>query len=331
MRVLVTGAAGFVGSHLGERLIADGHEVVGLDAFIPYYPRPLKERNLDRLRDEGRFRFVEADLRDADLRPIVAEVDAVIHLAAMPGNLWDRFDDYVTLNLTATQRLLEALRAVGETERRRLVQISTSSIYGVEALGDEEATPRPVSPYGITKLAAEQWARVFGANFGLPVVALRYFSIYGPSQRPDMGYHRFINALLRGEPIEIYGDGEQTRGNTYVDDAVTGTVLALERGRPGEIYNIGGGVPISVNGVLALLEEFTGRRADRRYGPPRRGDQLHTLADIGKARVELGYEPRVAPPEGLRAQVAWQRELAAGGGKQVAARVGIPTRPLPRY
>lgn len=317
MRILVTGAAGFIGSHLGERLVGAGHDVIGLDAYTTVYARPypraIKERNLARLRDDRRFTFAECDLRTADLRPLVADVDAVVHLAAVPGNLWDRFEEYVTVNLIGTQRLLEALRATGNLARRRFLQISTSSIYGAEALGDETLTPQPVSPYGITKLAAEQWARVFGVTFGLPVVVLRYFSVYGPRQRPDAAYYLFIDALLRGQAITILGDGEQTRGNTFVDDVVSGTMLALARGTPGEAYNIGGGVPVSMNQVLALLESMTGRRAVRQYGPARLGDQRHTLADITKARRDLGYEPHTVPAEGLLAQLNWQRELLAAG------------------
>jgi UDP-glucuronate 4-epimerase len=313
MRVLVTGAAGFIGANVCARLLDEGHEVVGLDAFIPYYPRPLKEEHLLRLRDERRFRFVEADLRDADLTPLVADAEAIVHLAAMPGNRWDLFDLYMGCNLKATERLVEALRTVGEGERRRLVQISTSSVYGTEACGDEQTPLRPVSPYGITKLAAEQLALSYGASFGLQVVVLRYFSMYGPGQRPDMAYHIWIDALLRGEPIAILGDGEQTRGNTFIDDGVTGTLLALQGGHPGEVYNIGGGVPISMNAAIALLEELTGRVAERRYRPARLGDQRNTLADIGKAREHFGYAPQTSPRDGLGAQVAWQRGLLAQG------------------
>jgi UDP-glucuronate 4-epimerase len=313
MRVLVTGAAGFIGSNVCARLLDEGHEVVGLDAFIPYYPRPLKEEHLLRLRDERRFHFVEADLREADLTPLVADAEAIIHLAAMPGNRWDLFDLYMGCNLKATERLVEALRTVGEGERRRLVQISTSSVYGTEACGDEQTPLRPVSPYGITKLAAEQLALSYGASFGLQVVVLRYFSMYGPGQRPDMAYHIWIDALLRGEPIAILGDGEQTRGNTFIDDGVTGTLLALQGGHAGEVYNIGGGVPISMNAAIALLEELTGQVAERRYRPARLGDQRNTLADISKATAHFGYAPQTTPHDGLRAQVEWQRELLAQG------------------
>lgn len=308
LKIVITGAAGFVGSHLAERLVTDGHEVTGIDSFVPYYPRAIKERNLAQLHDHERFTFVEADLRDADLVPLVEEADVVVHEAAMAGTAsWDQFDLYVACNLTATQRLLEAIRILGNPTQRRLIQISTSSVYGLDARGNESTPVRPVSPYGISKLAAEQLALAYGEAFALPVVVLRYFSIYGPRQRPDMAYHVFIDALLRGQPVTILGDGEQSRGNTYIDDCVEGTVRAIEHGRAGEVYNIGGGVPITLNHALEIIERETGHIAERRYLPVRRGDQRHTLADTAKARADLGYEPRVGPEEGLRRQVAWQR------------------------
>ena len=310
MRVLVTGAAGFIGSHVCERLVADRHDVVGLDAFIPYYPREIKEANLTALGDEPRFRFVEADLREDDLTALVADCDVVLHLAAMAGPAsWDQFDLYVACNITGTRRLLEAVRTAGEIDRRRFVQISTSSVYGTDARGNEDAPLHPASPYGITKLAAEQLAFAYHRAFGLPVLALRYFSIYGPRQRPDMAYNIFIRALLNREPITIFGDGEQSRGNTYIDDCVAGTLLALTRGTPGEAYNIGGGVPITLNEAIAIIEEATGVAAERHYTTARTGDQRHTLADISRAQADLGYQPTVGPVEGLRAQVEWQKKL----------------------
>ncbi|MEX1157557.1 MAG: NAD-dependent epimerase/dehydratase family protein [Thermomicrobiales bacterium] len=310
MRILVTGAAGFIGSHISERLIAESHNVVGVDAFIPYYPRAIKESNLSLLDGQSRFRFVEADLRDSALTDLVADCDVVIHLAAMAGPAsWEQFDQYVSCNVTGTQRLLQALRAAGDLGRRRFIQISTSSVYGTDARGNEDSPLRPASPYGITKLAAEQLAFAYHRAFGLPVIALRYFSIYGPRQRPDMAYHIFIRSLLRNEPITIFGDGEQSRGNTYIDDCVAGTLLALTRGQAGEAYNLGGGVPITLNAAIEIIEDATQTTAIRHYTHARAGDQRHTLADISKAREELGYEPRVEPPEGLRAQVDWQRSL----------------------
>jgi nucleoside-diphosphate-sugar epimerase len=310
MRVLVTGAAGFIGSHVCERLVADNHDVVGLDAFIPYYPREIKESNLANLRGEPRFHFVEADLRDGGLESLVADSDAIIHLAAMAGPAsWDQFDRYVSCNVTGTQRLLEAARQAGNPDQRRFIQVSTSSVYGTDARGNEDAPLHPASPYGITKLAAEQLAFAYQRAFGLPVVALRYFSIYGPRQRPDMAYNIFIRALLRKEPIVIFGDGEQSRGNTYIDDCVAGTIQALASGKPGTAYNIGGGVTITLNAAIAIIEDAVGVKATRQYTAARTGDQRHTLADISRARADFGYDPRVNPDEGLRAQVDWQRSL----------------------
>jgi nucleoside-diphosphate-sugar epimerase len=311
MRVVVTGAAGFIGSTLAESLIADGHEVVGIDAFIPYYPREVKEANLERLRDEPRFRFAELDLRTADLAPCLEGADAVIHEAAMAGLMrsWTDLELYASCNILATNRLIEASMQAGVA---RFVLASTSSVYGLEAVGDEDHALEPSSPYGITKLAAEKLVLAHVALRGFPATIIRYFSIYGPRQRPDMAYHRFIEAMLDGTPITVYGDGEQTRSNTYVTDAVRGTMLALERGAVGGIYNIGGGRTIALNEAIRLIAGHVGVEAIIEREPARPGDQRHTSADISRARDALGFEPTVEPSEGLARQVAWHQERRAG-------------------
>jgi nucleoside-diphosphate-sugar epimerase len=306
MRILVTGAGGFVGSHLSEALVAGGHDVVGLDAFVDYYPRHIKEDNLRGLSQDPRFRLTEADLRSDDLAPALDGVEVVVHAAAMAGLVrsWTDFRSYMDCNVMGTQRLLEAARAA---RIRRFVHISTSSVYGLNAIGDESCPTLPVSPYGVTKLAAENLVLAFVETFAFPATILRYFSIFGPRQRPDMAYHIFIEALLDGRPITVFGDGEQSRTNTFVTDAVAGTIAAIEGGRIGAINNIGGGESITVNGAIRTLAEALGAIPDIRRGPGRVGDQRHTQADTRKANADFGYRPTVGPIEGLRAQAAWQR------------------------
>jgi UDP-glucuronate 4-epimerase len=306
---LVTGAAGFIGSHLSERLIAAGHTVAGLDAFIPYYPRELKERNLTGLRKDDRFAFHELDLRTADLVPALDGIEVVFHLAAMAGLLrsWQQFDQYMSCNILATQRLLEAAVAA---QVQHVLHCSTSSIYGRFATGNEQSPLAPVSPYGITKLAAEQLCHTYGQKDGLPYTILRLYSVYGPRQRPDMGYNVFIRKLLGGETITVDGDGTDSRSNTYVMDCVDGIILAAtqQEKSAGQIFNIGGGEEVNVIQVLAMLEELTGRLAQVVFGPPRPGDQRRTAADTTKAQEILGYAPGTGILDGLRAQVEWQRE-----------------------
>ena len=306
MRILVTGVAGFVGSHLAEALLAAGHDVVGLDAFTDYYPRPIKEANLAAARQDPRFRFHELDLRFDDLMPAVDGVDAVIHEAAMAGlpRSFTDFRSYMDCNLLGTQRLLEAIRAA---DVRRLVHVSTSSVYGLEAVGDETRPTRPISPYGVTKLAAEHLVLAFVETFGLSASILRYFSIFGPRQRPDMAYHIFSEALLEGRPIAVFGDGEQSRSNTFVSDAVAGTIAAIDGAADGEIYNIGGGESITVNEAIRVLGEALGVEPVVRHEATRLGDQRHTSADTTKARSAFGYRATVSPTDGLRAQADWQR------------------------
>jgi nucleoside-diphosphate-sugar epimerase len=306
--VLVTGAAGFIGSHLSEALLGAGHDVVGVDCFTDYYARALKEQNLAEARRHPRFTFAEADLRTDDLDPLVDGVDVIANLAATPGLVlsWDDFDRYESCNVSAVQRLIEAGRRAGVG---RFVQASTSSVYGAEATGDERRPTEPVSPYGVTKLAAEHLLQAYHRTHGFPVVVLRYFSIYGPRQRPDMAYRIFAERLLRGEPVTVYGDGEQTRGNTYVDDCVAATVLATERGEPGRAYNIGGGQPISLLDALHTLAAALGVEPRIEFRPARPGDQRNTFADTSRAAAELGWRPTVEPAEGLRRFGAWARGL----------------------
>jgi UDP-glucuronate 4-epimerase len=304
MRVLVTGAAGFVGSHLAERLIADGHSVVGLDCFTDYYARAIKERNLASVRDAGAFEFHEADLRTADLAPILDGVEVVIHEAAMAGLMrsWTDFEGYVSCNLSATQRLIDAST---EAKVRRFLHISTSSVYGTDAVGAEDTPTRPISPYGVTKLAAERLVLAHVAVHGFPAAILRYFSIYGPRQRPDMAYHIFAEALIEGRPIVIYGDGYQSRSNTFVTDAVAGTISAIEGAAVGETYNIGGGQEITLLDATRIIADALEVTAVITHEPARPGDQRRTFADTSRAREAFGYAPTTTPAEGLSAQVEW--------------------------
>ena len=306
MKCLVTGAAGFIGSHLCEELLLRGHSVVGVDAFIPYYPRPLKDANLAGLLHQPRFRFHELDLRCHDLAEACEGVEVVFHLAAMPGLVrsWVDFDLYQSCNLAATHRLLEATR--GMPLLHRFVYGSTSSVYGRYASGDETMPVRPISPYGVTKLAAENLCRAHAEEHGLPLVVLRYFSVYGPRQRPDMGYHRFIDAMLQGQAVTVNGDGLQVRGNTYISDCVAATIASLEA-PVGEMYNVGGGETANVWEILSRLESLIGSRAIIRREPARLGDQRITGADTGKLFRHLGWQPRIHLDEGLSRQIAWRR------------------------
>jgi nucleoside-diphosphate-sugar epimerase len=307
MKCLVTGAAGFIGSHLCERLLARGDEVIGLDAFIPFYPRTVKAMNLTRAFGHPRFILVERDLRKDPLEDVLEDVDAVFHLAALPG-LMDgpgSAELYAQCNPFATQRLLAALRP---ESLRRFVHISTSSVYGYAAVGDEMLPVEPVSLYGASKLAAENLCRRYAERYGMPLVILRYFSVYGPRQRSDMGIYRFIRSMLRDEPILIYGDGMQSRGNTYIDDCIDATVRSLEA-PVGEIYNVGGTETANVWEIVARLEAIMDRPALIQRGPARNGDQRCTAADTRKIWRDLGWKPRVSLNEGLRRQVDWQGQL----------------------
>lgn len=311
MRIMVTGAAGFIGSHVAERTLADGHDVVLLDGFTDYYDRASKEANVAAAAAHPRATLHELDLRTDDLAPALDGVEAVIHLAAMPGlpRSWADMEAYTSCNLLATWRLVEAARVAGV---KRFVQISTSSVYGTDAVGDETQPVRPVSPYGVTKLAAEQLVLAYVQTHGFPATILRYFSIYGPRQRPDMAYHRFIEALLGGRDLTVFGDGRQSRSSTFVADAVDGTVRALQGAEIGEVYNIGGGERVELLDVIRIIGDELGVEPVIHFEPPRPGDQRHTGADTGKAQRTFGYRPTVSPADGLRAQIAWHYARRAG-------------------
>ena len=311
MRALVTGAAGFIGSTLAEQLLADGADVVGLDSFTDYYPRSFKERNLSTAKRHPSFRFVESRIQDADLRSLLADRTHVFHLAAQAGvrKSWGRdFSVYTTNNVEATQVLLEA--CVGLT-LERVVYSSSSSVYGdtVPLPMREDALPQPVSPYGVTKLAAEQLCYLYYVNERVPTVSLRYFTVYGPRQRPDMGFHKFLRATLLDQPITVYGDGEQTRDFTFVHDAVAANVAAAARGVPGRVYNIGGGSRVSINHVLEMIGRVSGRKPRVTVDPAQKGDMRHTYADTSLARADLGFVPKVGLEEGLAAEHAWLADI----------------------
>jgi UDP-glucose 4-epimerase len=312
VKCVVTGAAGFIGSHLAERLLADGHEVVGIDCFTDYYPRPRKEANLARLRDHSAFRLVEERLQEGPLGRHLDGAAHVFHLAAQAGvrASWGReFAHYTEHNVLATQRLLEAALAAG---RPRVVYASSSSVYGDSSVLPlrEDGPCHPVSPYGVTKLAAEHLALLYHRNHGLETVSLRFFTVYGPRQRPDMAFHRFLKAARDGQPITLYGDGTQTRDFTFVDDIVSAARAAALSGRPGCVYNVGGGERVALNEVLRLVEAVAGRRLQIQRQEAQMGDMKDTFADTSLAARDLGFRSTVTLSAGLEREWGWIRELA---------------------
>ncbi|MCD4689895.1 GDP-mannose 4,6-dehydratase [bacterium] len=312
--ILVTGAAGFIGSHLAERLLATGATVRGVDCFTDYYARDIKERNVELLRASDSFSLVEEDLATAPLEPLLDGVDAVCHMAAQAGvraSWGSSFETYLDCNVRATQRLLEAVK---EKPLSRFVYASSSSVYGQtdDLPMRERGLTCPVSPYGVTKLAGEHLAVLYHRNYGLPTVSLRFFTVYGPRQRPDMAFHKFLRAGLAGEAIEVYGNGAQTRDFTYIDDIVQGIVAALENGPPGEVFNLGGGGSVTLNGAIDAAETVLGRPIERRYVSSQRGDVSDTRADNTKAREELGFTPATSLEVGLKRELDWIADLYNG-------------------
>lgn len=310
---LVTGAAGFIGSTLTDRLLADGVRVTGVDCFTDYYDPALKRRNLEGASRHPAFELLSLDLANADLSAL-PEVDVVFHQAAQPGvrASWGReFATYTSHNVLATQRLLERYQ---KTALERFVYASSSSIYGdAESYPTSESVmPRPFSPYGVTKLAGEHLVLLYGRNFGMPVTALRYFTVYGPRQRPDMAFHRFCRAMLAGEPITVYGDGKQSRDFTYIADAVEANVRAWKRASPQGVYNIGGGSQVEVVEAIALLEERLGIKAQLKFEPRPPGDPLRTRADAARLQADLGYATTVSIGDGLAAEAEWARSVYGG-------------------
>jgi nucleoside-diphosphate-sugar epimerase len=312
-RYLVTGVAGFIGSHVAEALVGQGHLVTGVDAFTTNYPRSQKAANLAGLRSGPRFRLIEGNLLRLDLPLLLEETDVVIHLAGEPGvrSSWgDQFGPYLDNNVHATQVLLEAAR--GLPNLRRMVYASSSSVYGdaLELPVSEAALPRPKSPYGVTKLAAEHLCSLYARQFGLPTVSLRFFTVFGPRQRPDMAFARFIRALLARAEIAVFGKGDQTRDFTYVDDVVSAVLAAGGTefaGASGSVYNLGGGVRTPLRSAISLLEELTGRRARLRFDAKEPGDVRDTWADCSAARRDLGFVPTTDLRTGLAKQVEWER------------------------
>jgi len=317
VKALVTGVAGFIGSNIARRLLADGHDVVGVDALTDYYDLQIKRSNLRRA-DDPRFRFVEGDLNTLDLASLLADTEVVFHEAGQPGvrSSWGRdFGRYASDNICATQRLLEEARQSGSL--RRFVYASSSSVYGnAERYPTEETDrPQPVSPYGVTKLAAEHLCSLYAHNYGLPTVSLRYFTVYGPGQRPDMAFTRFCRWVHAGSPIQLYGTGEQIRDFTYVDDVVEANLRVGDADTAqvpaGAVYNVAGGSSVSMNEVLELLGTISGKevRVERSAAVP--GDVLRTGGTTDAIRRATGWDPKVGLREGLEEQYRWATTVLA--------------------
>ncbi|MDJ0553314.1 MAG: GDP-mannose 4,6-dehydratase [Microcoleaceae cyanobacterium MO_207.B10] len=310
---IVTGVAGFVGSNLAEALLNQGEKVIGIDQFNDYYDPALKLQNISQFKDNPGFKLIENDIQSLNWSELLVDVDVVYHQAAQAGvraSWGEGFCAYTERNINATQIILEA--AKDAPNLKRLVYASSSSIYGnAESFPTPESIcPQPVSPYGITKLAGEQLCNLYHHNFGVPCVCLRYFTVYGPRQRPDMAFHKFFKWILKDEQISIYGDGQQTRDFTFVSDIVAANLAAGKVPEAvGEIFNIGGGSRVVLVEVINMMEKIVGHPIKKNFVEKARGDARHTSADVSKAQKMLGYQPQVSLKEGLRREWEWVRSL----------------------
>lgn len=312
MNILITGVAGFIGSHLAERLLKEGYSLRGIDSLTNYYPRKFKEDNIKNLLCSKNFQFIEQDLRYCDLSILLKDIDIIFHQSAQAGvrSSWGQnFSIYIEQNILVTQRLLEFIKNYSV---KKFIYASSSSVYGditEHLIMREDLKPQPISPYGVTKLAGEQLAYLYWKNYNIPTTALRYFTVYGPRQRPDMAFHKFIHALLQNQPITIYGDGTQQRDFTYIDDIIEANIAALQYARAGEIYNIGGGHIETLNNILNIMEEITQKKIQINYSDKQQGDVYRTNADIKKAKSELNYQPVYNLKEGLKIQIQWMKTI----------------------
>ena len=310
---IVTGVGGFIGSHLAETLLNQGDKVIGIDEFNDYYNPTLKRQNISQFQEHPGFQLIENDIQSLNWSELLVDVDIVYHQAAQAGvraSWGGGFRDYTERNINATQIILEA--AINAPNLKRLVYASTSSVYGnAETFPTPETVcPQPVSPYGITKLAAERLGKLYHQNFGVPCVYLRYFTVYGPRQRPDMAFHKFFKWILQDQPISIYGDGQQTRDFTFISDAVAANLLAaIVPLAVGEVFNIGGGSRVVLAEVINIMERIVGRPIKKNFVEKARGDARHTSADVSKAKEILGYQPQVSLEEGLRREWEWVQSL----------------------
>lgn len=309
LEVIVTGAAGFIGSHLSEHLLEKGHKVIGIDELNNYYDPTLKRKNINILKNYDQFSFIQQSIEALDWKPLVNNIDYIFHQAAQAGvraSWGDNFRDYVNRNILSTQILLESLKE--SKSLKKLVFASSSSVYGdsYQLPTTENINPKPISPYGITKYAAEQLCNLYYVNYGIPIVLLRYFSVYGPRQRPDMAFHKFFKSIIESQPITIYGNGLQTRDFTFVKDIVSANMLAAMSDKcTGEIINIGGGSRLGLLSVIEQMENIVGEPINKIYLNSSQGDATHTAADISKAKRLLGFFPQTNIKNGLKEEWEW--------------------------